>query len=101
MLTNDHMNLNAKVNPQIDLFARNFKDPEKSVLADRRKTEHHRKKSQTKPLKRSSSALQKQNKSHAFGKTFARMHIVKHMNNDSGTQDTIEKTVKMKYVDLD
>ena len=29
------------------------------------------------------------------------MHIVKHMNNDSGNQDTIEKTVKMKYVDLD
>ena len=45
--------------------------------------------------------MQKQNKSHAFGKTFARMHIVKHLNNDSGTQDTIEKTVKMKYVDLD
>ena len=45
--------------------------------------------------------MQKKNQSHAFGKTFARMHIVKHMNNDSGTQNTIEKTVKMKYVDLD
>mgnify|MGYP001475774419 CR=1 FL=1 len=29
------------------------------------------------------------------------MQIVKHMNNESGNQDTIEKTVKMKYVDMD
>ena len=50
--------INATVSPQIDLFIRNFKDPEKGVLADRRKSEQNRKKSSRKSLlKRSGSAV--------------------------------------------
>ncbi len=47
-------------------------------------------------MKRSGSALQRQTKNTGLGKTFARMQIVKHLNMESGVQETIEKTVKLR-----
>ena len=43
--TDKEQQLTATVNPQIDLFVQNFQGPQQSVLTDRRKSEHHRKKS--------------------------------------------------------